>query len=355
MLSCLAHCAVLLAAGWVVLFGPFAVTATAQTGTQTPLQFNEVPQLTEVYNIGVLDPIADRMRAQGQRAESFGSYLINVAKAKLLEEEVLRSKVRTRIERIQHFYEVRRLRWEEREIARDRVVESKKAMEERRSDFLKNVNLSVQEAAGGKGLNDLLDRICRNDLSVMEVSTDPLPLPPNTTRDLRFELGTGENKSKVLLTDADDPYVFAPPRYFQAGQYRQPLDDYRQARACLLEQVRQGNAISDADLDDALAKYEQLERVFDAEFSRLSFASNIDPNYLRFKQGKDFLEEQIRQIGLLSVAKELPKPFQGTTVQELVRYMSDYGYRFAKADQGGENTYYALYQQMRRLYDKVSN
>lgn len=334
-----------------------ASSAVAQSSQQQPLPITTVPHVTDVYNIGVLDPIADRIRAQGQRLESFGNFLIQSAQAKLLDEEVLRSKLKTRIERIQHFYEVRRIRWEERELGRDRIVEARKAMEERRSDFLRNINITVQEAAGAKGLNDLLDRIAMRNLSEVEAATNPIELPSHAVKDLRVEQGTGPNKSKVMLAPTEDPYVFNPPRYFRQGEYQPRLEAYREQREQLLQKVKDGKEVTDSDLDETLARYEQLERVFEKEFAPGDnrFASNTDPDYVRFKEGKDFLEGQIRQIGLLSVVKGLPEPFEGKTLQQLVRYMTDHGYRFAKADPGGENSYYAIYQQLRDLYNKVSN
>ncbi|MGL5097567.1 MAG: hypothetical protein ACRDD1_18415, partial [Planctomycetia bacterium] len=60
------------------------------------------------------------------------------------------------------------------------------------------------------------------------------------------------------------------------------------------------------------------------------------------------------QVGLLGVRKSLPAPFQGETVQELVVYMKQQGLTFAESDDGGENSYKIMFDQMKKLLQQLN-
>lgn len=340
---------------WIAMFAavapfgwpPAALAQTNNNGGNRSLPASSPPRVVQVYNYGGTNSRADLMRAQGERAESFGHYLKLVAEAQLLQQEYRRREIEIRIERIKSFYEVRRIRWEERELERDRVVQAKKNQFERRTDVLKSLPNESATAGGVAGLNDLLDRIQMNSLSDLQLNTKPVDLPPGTMEDLYIWQGKGNKKARVQI---QGPYALNVPRLFKKERFADTLTAYQTTRERMLTAIKDGKEVSNEDIDGATELLKQLGELLDEEIGPKKWSTNAEPRYQQFKESEKFIQEQVKQVGLFTVAKKLPPPFQGKTVQDLIAYMKSFGYRFAPALPGGENTYNALFMSVRDLF-----
>jgi hypothetical protein len=279
-----------------------------------------------------------------------GQFFRSVAEANLIQEEVYRRRIENRIARVKMFYKIRELRWEGSEEARDRVIEGKKRAAERTTDVIKNLAITPAQAAAGNMLNEVLDRIEKTSTSDLLAKTNPIDLPPNTLRDMRLAIGSGEAKSAVNFRNDQDPFALTLPRLFRTPHFQPVVDAYRTVRGKLIDAVRRGAEVSDQDYDAAFDLLRELGKMLDEEIGNEKFTSNEDPRYKTHRECQKFLADQAKQIGLLGVMKGIPEPFKGKTVQELVIYLKTHGYRFDRAEPGGEGTYHALYALLRDLF-----
>ncbi|MGL4461299.1 MAG: hypothetical protein ACRC1K_04030, partial [Planctomycetia bacterium] len=178
------------------------------------------------------------------------------------------------------------------------------------------------------------------------------PLTPSITADVRVEQGVGAKKA-VLSLEKGGGYTFVAPRSVSKAELKPYLDEYAAARDAMIAQLKQGAPADDEQFDRAIAALDALESAVKETYVG-PFKSNVDPQYVAFRDASEFVADQVQQVGLLGVRKSLPAPFQGETVQELVVYMKQQGLTFAESDAGGENSYKIMFDQMKKLLQQLN-
>lgn len=298
-------------------------------------------------------------------------YMRTMAETLEILEDVKRKRIENRMRWIESIYEARRLRWqheqeafEHKHEARDRIVEGRKRDFERRGDELASLPVDIVIAAGGQPLNQMLDRFTNTSLGEFK-PTDALP--PNTINYLRLYDGVGNNKAMISFASEDDPFSYKPPRLFRSEEYEPQLAEYAEIRERIIDILRKTEKLKqeqteereklekqlDTEVEAATKLLEDLDNSLAKRFEGRKWTTNTDPQYITFKECDKFITEQIRQLGLLALGKNLPTKFSGKTIQELILYMKDHGYRFAPAAPGGENVYKALVETMRGVFRQV--
>ena len=299
------------------------------------------------------DPTSARIRAEGSRLRNFGLYLESVANAQKTAAETERLRIENRLIKVKTDFEIRNLRWEQKERELDQHLESKMLADSRRSEVIQNLPKDANAAAGGSLLNDILDRLERNSISSLISNTQPLDLPPKAMDEIRILQGTGSERAKLVLQGQGN-YACEPPRDLTREPFKPLLDDFLKKRQTVLELLQQGKAVNNEAYDASVNALNSIADQINEKFTGKKWTNYNDPDYQAWKKSKAFLADQYRQIGLFGVLKKLPAPFAGKTVQDLVIYMKQNGYRFAPADPTGSGTYDAMFKAMRDLLKESS-
>lgn len=318
------------------------VGALAQTTTTEVLP--AVPTAIGLaYGVNVLDSMADRIRARGQFFESLAKAEKVWQESRIVEQQVDRERIASRMNRIKHYYEVKELEWQEREKERERTLTSKINLHDRRTLALKKLPIDAVVAARAKPLNEMLDRLSRDDLSIVFANhQDASPLSSLTLDSIRVVIGVGEARATANLLGDDGPeFTFdVPPVIKDNPKLNDLLDRLRASRGRMIEALAKGQDVDDGDHQSAMEALRVIgESVEDAP---AGFESANDPRYRDYKSARAFLKEQLRQWALMGVGCKMPPAFKGKTFEDLARYLVDHQLRLAEAKPGREQGYRTL-------------
>ena len=329
-----------------------SASSSGQTTDSGQIRIIRQEQMRGPYNVNVLDPVADRIRAQGDRVESFGRFLRTVAEAQLIQEEVKLKQIEYRIERLKELNERRRLRWEGQEAIKDRNLKEQKRKYERKQERLKEVPVHVVDAASGNPLNHLLEGIQMQSYSDLPAAGQA-NLPAQWQAHVRICVGAGPSRAAVGFHDPKQTFSFLVPVVLRREAFQEVLAEFAAARERMIASLRAGKQVSPDDFEAAMKWHEELDKLLQQE---VGTPKGMDYATWRrtYDPCKDFLDEQLNQLGYLSVAQSIPQPFTGKTVADLILYMKGNGYRFDRAAPGGDSTYLALFNALREVAKAVA-
>lgn len=338
----------------IVLSSATAWTQTTKKPDDSPAPTdNNPPHVTEVFNFGVLDPEADRIRARGQFLESWANARRTYIKSLIDQEKYYQEKVVTKIKRWEmHDWKVSR-DWDQWQLGKDRILDNKIRDRDRLEKATVEVPTHVVGIAGGEPLNSLFEQIKRIGWSEMDIKSKRQDLPELTVEDLRLQWGTGNAKVKLRLGENNDmTLTFKKPReVVDDDGFNALLASYLRDREAVLHSANDKDRI-DA-LSNSLDLLFQMNQALAHWYGDHKPKVNTDPKYLTRKAWSNFIDEQLKQMRNQSEGHSMPQAFAGKTVQELLDYMKRYGLKFAKADRGGENTYQALFDKMRNIVQDI--
>ena len=219
--------------------------------------------------------------------------------------------------------------------------------EQREHDRIQNVlrsqhNPPPTEIWSGKALNDLLQDLQQSGTAAMQ--GPPIYLNQDMLKEINVTTGTttaglGVLKSAKLqwpLALMDDAY--APTR-----KYVETLS------AAALRQAESGG-VQPATLKDLIASEDKLQK------DLKNNVSNIEPNqYIKAKRYLNDLDGSIQTLQDGNAAKYASRSYsaQGTTVPELVQYMTSQGLKFAPATPGDEPAYNSIHRALAQYQSEV--
>ncbi len=279
---------------------------------------------------GSFDPYAGSL-ADGQEPDD---YRVNEQRAKLLREQGRQAQLATRWQAFdEYLYERRHTPTHE---------ELRQEQERQFRDRSRN-NPPVTEIFSSRALNDLLVDLQR----LPRRAGGAMPLDPEVTRRLNFTTGRGSG-SVALLKDVDRlpwPAAFAGP-------------DYRPVRVNLSALAREavadaaGTGRVDAALLEEMERYlARLEQTLRQNVTRLAPTHYTEAG--RFVTQFAEAVQALRQPDAGSFFNDRYR-FQGDTVAELVRFMTERGLRFAPAVPGDEAGYLAVHRAL-AAYDQAAS
>jgi hypothetical protein len=273
-----------------------------------------------------------------------------LAEADLIQEQVERERIKNRIDRIASYHRIRRMNYLNRELRKDEEIETERKAHLRRVAVLTETPL--KNKVGDAYLNDLIDYLFLADSRALS-SASPAPLPTDALRNLVVWDGYGSRRARRSLS-ADDPYICTPPKLFRSDELlAQEIEKFLSARGRVMAAATGGKLASEVDFDVAMSSLDRLSRRVVELKPTHPWVKVNDPDHQDYFSANRFLDEQGRQIGRFAVAKRAPKPFEGTTAQELVAFMRDQGLKFAPAQAGGDPAYYATALVLRDLLKRA--
>jgi len=289
---------------------------------------------------------AEYQRAAAEAQRILAERLKILAEADLIREQVEREQIKNRIDRIASYHKIRRMNYLNAELRKDEGLESSRKELLRRLAVL--LETPLRNKIGDAHLNELLDYLFLADPRAV-ATTATLPLPADAMRELVVWDGYGSRRARRSL-GAEDPYVCTPPKLFRADEeLKHDVVEFLAARKRVVVAAAAGKLADDSDFDTAMAALDRLGRRVGELKPDHPWRLINDPAHVDYFAANRFLDEQGRQIGRLAVARRAPKPFEGSSAQELVAFMRDQGMRFAPAQGGGDAAYFATAIALRQL------
>jgi len=271
-----------------------------------------------------LNGVADLTNASAQ-------YYVTINRARLLAEEVTRSRLDTRRRILEEAERERRMIPSPEEImSRERATDLDRARREP----------PVTEIFSGKSLNTLLAHLQTSQGKGMRGPN--VPLDEIDMAKINF-VPEGESGNIGLVRELQKKGDLTWPATLQADAYKDVRETLEQRLVGAVNTLRGGSAPADGALQDLKADVTKLMDTLNANINELSPSQYI--------QAKRFLNQVQDAVTAMSKpeavnyfnGKFTPK---GKNVAELVNNMKEKGLKFAAASPGGESAYRALHHAM---------
>jgi hypothetical protein len=273
---------------------------------------------------GGLRGAADVLRAQGQFEQDF-------RQARLLNQEVERSKVDTRGKIYgEWLYE----RANTPTIVDDEVriarLESRRAL----------AAMPLSEVLSGYALNTVLDDLRkRPNLNIKDASG---PIAPDVLKQINFTSGNGSGNVGILKP-VKESGTLNWPLPLQGAAYQDEVRRLNQRAAESVKLVENTGQVDAGTLNDMKDDVRRLRSKVSAHIDDLT-----PPQVIQANRFLNQLSDALTALAQPDVAGYFSDKFaaKGKTVPELVQYMAQRGLKFAPATGGDEAAYSALYSHL---------
>ena len=208
-------------------------------------------------------------------------------------------------------------------------------------------------------LNLMLDGLSNHALAHQVVFGDETTanssgqLSPEDVRALVLTDGTGNGNGQVTFrAERGSPLEFEWPMVFRNTEFDRPREKFDAGKKELLNDFRAGSVTADSwiAIQEAVNDlFEELDRQYPRARLRDSREYHVYRAAKRFLQAKACM---VFQAQMASDAKYLTDVyvFNGNTVLDLVRHMTQHGLRFAPPEGDESGSYRKLFVMMRQLY-----
>lgn len=312
---------------------------------------NQESRVTVVNNFGVLDPIADRVRARGQFLESWANARLTYMKSLIEQEKVYQERIQTRIKKWEmHDWKVDR-DWDNLQKGKDRILDNKKRDRDRFEQAVTEVPPDKVGIAGGQVLNIMFEQIKREHWSGMAANSTAQELSEAVLDDLRLVWGSGNAKARLKLNEGGVDLTYKLPFEKINDDFDAIVKLYEKEREIALRAAKDTERAD--GIRNSLELLEQMEIALKSWYGKHKATINTDSKYLARRAWSNFIDEQLKQMRNQINSHALPPAFTGKTIQLLLDYMKTNGLEFAKADKGGESSYLALHNMMRDIINEV--
>jgi hypothetical protein len=269
---------------------------------------------------GYLHGVADVVRSQGQ-------FLQDLQHAKLLHEEVRRSKVDSRRKELEQWL------WE-----RENLPTPQEERERMDREFLRQSRFSAtpSEIISGNTLNILY----KDALKIKSEGANAAPLDPAMLTKINLTTGNQDADLGVIKSGKVKwPHLFFRPQF---------TDDRKEIDKLVKRAVDKAasGGRDDEAIDELARKVDELE----GKIKALTRTFHEGDTFTAFlcRDSKKFHEQlrvAVRSLLQADVGEYINGKYtaQGNNVAELVKYMRDHGLQFARATPGNEAAYMALY------------
>lgn len=283
-----------------------------------------IPNPQQAYFQGV----SDLIRAQGQ-------YGLDYERARLLNQEVYRSRYRTQYEKLQ--LELYR---------RSLIPTGNEVREARMQEALRRArnNPPLTEILNADALNVLLQRL--NDLQGKGTLGPSMGVNPGLLSHINVTTGHGGNIG-LLREDGKLTWPFA----LKADLYREARERIDQTAPNVVIAAQNTGTVDKAGLDALLASWKEMDETLEAQ------ARKMDPNkYISARRYLNLLKDALRALEDPAVSKLFTKKLgaSGKTVGEVVANMREGGLKFAPSVPGDEAYYQAWYNRLRDYEDALT-
>ena len=209
-------------------------------------------------------------------------------------------------------------------------------------------------------LNVMLDKISNHSLAHQVVYGDRSSndndgqLTPEDVRNLVLTDGTGKGTSYVTFrAERGSPLEFEWPLVFRNEGFDAARKQYEAAKQQLLDDFQDGN-VDSASWTAMQAAVDDLVSELQRQYPRTRL-ENDPQEFLVFNAAMRFLKAQASMVFQARIAADTKYltdqyAFEGKTVLDLVRHMTQHGLRFAPPEGGGGSSYRRIYVMMRQLY-----
>ena len=209
-------------------------------------------------------------------------------------------------------------------------------------------------------LNFMLDRIANHSLAHQIVfggrtSTDKDgQLTPEDIHNLVLTDGTGKGTNYVTFrAERGTPLDFDWPLVFRDEGFDAARRQYESAKQQLLDDSRDGS-VDPASWTAMQVAVDDLVSELKRQYPRARF-ENDPQEFLVFNSAMQFLKSKASMVFQARISADTTYLadkyiFDGTTVLDLVRHMTQNALRFAPPEGGGEGSYRRLFMMMRQLY-----
>jgi hypothetical protein len=268
-------------------------------------------------------------------AYDYGQYLINEQQSYVVREQARQAKLETR-RRVfdEYLYERRNApTWED---DRERFLGD----ELRRSQ---NVP-PLTEVQSGKALNVLLADLQKSPAKTGDAGA--LHLDSDLVKRLNFTTTTGTGNIGLLK----DAGRLTWPRALMGDEYREVRERLTASAREAVAQASVGGRVDPSLLDEMAKDLDRLD-----EQLRNSVSQTRAPEYIDARRFLNQFTDAVKALGQPDAGNHFNGryTFQGKTVADLVRFMSERGLRFAPAAPGDEAAYAAVHQAL-TAYDLAS-
>jgi hypothetical protein len=209
-------------------------------------------------------------------------------------------------------------------------------------------------------LNFMLDKIANHSLAHDVVFGNRSPsdnegqLTPEDVHNLVLTDGTGKGSTYVTFrAERGSPLDFEWPLVFRNEEFNSARQQYESAKLALLDDFRDGH-VDPASWTAIQTAIDELVSELQRQYPRTRFES--DPQeFLVFNAAMRFLKAKastVFQARIAADSKYLTDQymFDGKTVLDLARHMTQHGLRFAPPEGGGGSSYRRVFLMMRQLY-----
>ena len=211
-------------------------------------------------------------------------------------------------------------------------------------------------------LNFMLDKIANHSLAHQVVFGDRSaaeddkdgPMTPEDIHNLVLTDGTGKGSGLVTFrAERGSPLDFEWPLVFRGEGFDVARGQYQSAQQKLLEDFRDGS-VDPASWTAIQVAVDGLVSELQRQYPRSRFES--DPQeFLVFNAAMRFLKSKASMVFQARITADSnyltdQYVFDGKTVLDLVRHMTQHGLRFAPPEGGGESSYRRIFVMMRQLY-----
>jgi hypothetical protein len=312
-------------------------------GGPGPLQMPQVNPYSTTYNLSLgaqqnpyssyADPYGGGLRGAADAIRAQGQFGLDSQRARLLNQEVERSKADTR----RKIYD----EWLYERANRPTIVDDEERVRKKESRRALT-GMPLSEVLSGYALNTALDELAKNpDRNVKEASG---PIDTDVLRQINVTSRSGGGGVGVLRPVMAGaaltwPAPLQDPAYQnEAGRLNQRAED-----AVML--VRKTGQVDAGTLNDMRDDIRQLRRKVNDRINEVTPSQSIEAN--RFLNR---LSDAVTALAQPDVANTFTFPDQlaarGRTVPDLVRFMAEKGLKFAPAVGGDEDAYSALYKSL---------
>jgi hypothetical protein len=279
------------------------------------------------YYGGYPDPYGGGLTGASYAIAAQGKFEIDFQKARLLHQEVERSKIDTR----RKIYD----EWLYERANTPTLVDIQEATQksEKRRALL---GMPLSEVLNARALNILLDDLAkRGNWSAHDTYG---PIDPDTLKLINVTSGTGGNIG--LLKSLKDGTPLTWPLPLQGSAYQEETRRLSQRAAEAVRLVQAKGQADAATLNDMKEDIKRLRGKLSSNVNNLTPSQSIEANRYLNQFG-----EAVRGLEQPDVANYFADNFaaKGKTVPDLVKYMQQKGLKFAPSSGGDEAAYSALY------------
>lgn len=262
-------------------------------------------------------------RGLADLTSAYGQYTQDYQRARLINQEAERSKIKTRMELLE---ELRRI-----EASRPKADDVRKQTLEQDLQRARKL-ASITDILSAKSLNDLLGPV--KIAHAKGLRGPALPLDPETMKNINLTPNKGINMGLVKTGKLTWPLVFEEKEAFR--EVREKINENLKDA---IERARTGK-VDQALLQNLETAFKDLDALTDKEVVNMTTSQ-----YIEARRYLDLLRAGLDALRNENVAKFFDRTYEarGKTAADLFEYMTKNGLVFAPATPGDEAAYRTMY------------